>query len=254
MNGYAFIEGLLLALCCQPVVLCAECADDFISHTHASVVLHLASIMGFKQVWNKVVPLHSISPQNRTRWLATWIRADVKALLLDVTIKPSISPRPGWTDDAYRFVLPRSWTNQMILSDTENAFYADAALLPPAKRRCLGANPSAQQVLFARLPADSDPLPTLCAAYTEQHNLSSAHIADKGIFASLQMLPEGFAFFDPATFVVLLGATSDLVLPVKLGEAFRGIGNAIAIPHALLPLLIGFQSILSHWIDILGLI
>lgn len=68
----------------------------------------------------------------------------------------------------------------------------------------------------------------------------------------LQMLPEGFAFFDPARFLVLLGATCDQVLSTKLPEAFRVVGNAIATPHALLAMLISFQSALSIRIDIQG--
>lgn len=151
-NGMAFIDGLQLGLCCQPIAIFAECADEFASHPHASVVMQLAVTMGFKQVWNKIVPLHLLSPHTRSRWLAVWVRADIKAQLFDFAIVPSISPRPGWTDDAYRFHLPRTWLNQMILSDSEKTFYADAALLPPAKRRCLGPSPTPQQVLFGSAP------------------------------------------------------------------------------------------------------
>ena len=137
----------------------------------------------------------------------------------------------------------------MLLSDSEKSFYGDPLLLPPSKRQAFTNTTTCTAVLQARIPPEGEPLPTLCAAYTEQHHLSTAHIANKGIFAALQMLPQGFAFLDPARFISLLGAVDAVRLPLKLSEAFRIVGNAIAIPHGLLALLIAFQAVLPTRID-----
>ena len=92
--------------------------------------------------------------------------------------------------------------------------------------------------------------PTLCASYSEQHLLDPQHLSRTGLFAVLQLLPAGYAFLEPARFLALLGAVTDQVLPSKLPEAFRIVGNAIAVPHSLLTVLVGLQSLLSARVDI----
>ena len=57
-----------------------------------------------------------------------------------------------------------------------------------------------------------------------------------------------------ATFITLLGATEDQTIPAKLGEAFHIVGNAIAVPHALLTVLFGLHAILPWQLDIQGLL
>lgn len=74
---------------------------------------------------------------------------------------------------------------------------------------------------------------------------------EKGIYASLQMLPLRHAFFDPAKFISLLGAIEDQLLPVKIGAAFVFVGNAVAVPHAMLGLLVALQAISEQRIDII---
>ena len=138
----------------------------------------------------------------------------------------------------------------MLLSDMEKKIYGDIRFLPSAKAASLGSAPTVTQVLMARLVHEHELMPTLCASYTEQHLLAPQHLARKGLFAALQLLPAGFAFFDPARFVALLGAFTDQALPSKLSEAFRLVGNAIAVPHSLLTILVGLQSILPIRIDI----
>ena len=49
----------------------------------------------------------------------------------------------------------------------------------------------------------------------------------------------------------MLGALDDVTLPEKIGAAFVFIGNAIAVPHAILALLVSLQAITTQRIDIL---
>lgn len=255
LNGIAFVDGLVLAFCSQAILILAECVDELNSHQHFPVIKFIASALGYKMAWTQIASLHKISPHSRNRWLCCWVRTDVKSVPLDVTLPLSICPKPGWTDDAYRFVLPRSWQNQILLSDTEKQKYGAVHLLPPAKRKQFeGRTPSPTEVLASRIPSETDPLPTLCASYSTQHALAEHHLDARGIFAALQLTPGGYAFFDPAMFIALLGGCDDLTLPTKLGEAFRLIGNAIAVPHAALALLVGLQTVLPVRLDILGLV
>ena len=250
-NGWLFISGLIFAFKLQVNILTAECADDIVQHEHFGLLTHVAKLMGYRLVWSQVAPLNHMSPQMRTRWLATWIRADLDAKHYDARVTPHAIPRHRWSDPDFEFRVPRVWEEQLLLSESERKFYGDVDFLPTAKRVIFGQGTASQtQVLSARIPKESEPLPTLRASYTIQHELDCKHLEAKGVFAFLRTQPAGFAFLDPAKFVSLHGATEDCILSAKISEAFRGLGNAIATPHALLPVLIGLLSILPDQIDV----
>lgn len=254
-NGWAFISGLTHAFKLQACIVTAECADEIIHHHHFETLQHVAKLLGYRLVWSQVTPLHHISPMMRTRWLATWIRVDISAKYYDAKVNPHVLPRHRWFDPDFDFQIPPIWAEQLLLSESEKSFYGDVRFLPPAKKGALSSSSAtAYQVLCARMPKESEPLPTLCASYSAQHELDSRHLQNKGAFAFLCMTPAGFAFFDPARFVSLMGATDDCILSAKIQEAFRGLGNAIAVPHALLPVLIGLLSTLPDKIDVHALL
>ena len=249
-NGWAFLSGLLFAFKAQFVILAAECADEITQHPHFEVLLFVARQLGFRLVWKQVTSLHQLSPQTRNRWLASWVRADVESKFIGAPITPNIHPRHSWQEEDFVFVIPPTWQRQLLLSNSEKRFYGDLDFLPAAKKKGLGPNPSQNQVLLARIPSDKEPMPTLCASYSQQHNLDRQHLATKGAFAALQITSGGFAFFDPARFVSMHGATDDCVLSAKIPEAFKSLGNAIAVPHALLPIIMGFIAVLPDHFDI----
>ena len=251
-NGWAFIDGLLFGFKMQVNMMAVECADNIVNHEHFAILTQIAKQLGYRLVWAQVTPLNHLAPQMRTRWLATWVRFDLDAKYYDGRITPHVIPRTRWTDQDFSFQVPRIWEDQLLLSDSEKEFYGDVNFLPPSKRGLFGGGgPVSQtQVLYARIPKEEEPLPTLCASYTAQHELDSSHLEAKGAFAFLCMQPKGFSFFDPALFVSLLGATEDCILSAKIREAFHGLGNAIATPHALLPVMIGLLSVSQDPIDI----
>ena len=251
-NGWAFIDGLLFGFKLQVNMMAVECADNIVNHEHFAILTQIAKQLGYRLVWAQVTPLNHLAPQMRTRWLATCVRFDLDAKYYDGRITPHVIPRTRWTDQDFSFQVPRIWEEQLLLSDSEKEFYGDVNFLPPSKRGLFGGGgPVSQtQVLYARIPKEEEPLPTLCASYTAQHELDSSHLEAKGAFAFLCMQPKGFSFFDPALCVSLLGATEDCTLSAKIREAFHGLGNAIATPHALLPVMIGLLSVSQDPIDI----
>jgi len=130
--------------------------------------------------------------------------------------------------------------------------YGDMSMLPAVKRSCLPANPCRDDVLRARCPDPNQPLPTLCASYSSQHLLSVNHLQNKGILAILGCDNQTFHFLDPFRFCALLGLPDSqiAVLPSKLSIAFRQIGNAIAVPHALKTLLVVLTTVGSCTLSI----
>ena len=219
-----------------------ECADKIESHPHLIHVEKLMNLVGFVLIWKQVVPLHALTHNNRTRWLAVWVRAGEKPRALDCHVHLAASPRAPWSDACYSFSLPTKIRDQLFLNAEEQEFYGDWTLLPPAKRaRYQDTEPSV--VLRARVASTSDSLPTLCANYTVQHCLSSSHLQHRGLFASLQLLDKRFAFLDPVRFACLLGPTTVIAMPLTQADAYHHLGNAIAVPHALLALTVGLVAV-----------
>lgn len=110
-------------------------------------------------------------------------------------------------------------------------------ILPRTGRAPKSDDPTTNdQVLWERAPPTDQPLPTLCASYSAQHLLAPRHVQTRGLFTFLRRTANGFEFFDPGHFCSLFGTQSHVVLPTKVSEAFRIVGNAISVPQAVLSL------------------
>ena len=253
-NGQAFIESIQLSFAMQPNFMALECADELTKHEHYQFVLAYAKALGYRQIWSQITPYHTVANHHRTRWLAVWTRSDHGAHSFPFQLNLSIVPRCPWTDSQYRFRLPPTWASQLVLSPSECEIYNNNELLPPAKRLKMSGPLYGNEVLHQRVLKPGEVLPTLCASYGTQHLLASTHIRSKGIYAHLRKTERGFEFFDPAMFCCLFGAIEETIMPIKIGESFHGIGNAVSIPHSLLTLCIGFQALTEEAIDPIQLV
>lgn len=245
-TGIAFIEFIQKTKQARPILVAVECADSTPQHGHFAVIRKCFEYVGYTYYWSAVVPYEQLSSMARTRWLAIWIRNDISIdgsrgvfRLIDVQKK-------GWNDDAFSFTVPDQIQHQLILRGDLTSIYGDFDLLPPSKKFVFGeTKPSVDAVLQTRCIRDNQVLPTLVASYTQQHLLARTHLTTKGIFAYLMQVPQGVAFVDPFRFASLLGATTCeiVAIPIKTEYAFRGLGNAIAVPHAMLTILVGLNAI-----------
>ena len=241
-NGISFIHCIQKIKQMRPIFVCTECADSTPQHDHFAVIRKCFEFSGYGYYWSSVVPFEHICPMFRTRWLAVWIRHDVRFDGFRGNFRISDVHRKSWNDEAFNFSVPDQIQHQLTLKNDLCLIYGDYQLLPQGKKSSVASkNPSVDAVLQARCIRDDQPLPTLVASYTQQHNLDMAHLRSKGIYAYLIRSAEGYAFVDPFRFASLLGATKDeiVALPVKTEYAFRNLGNAISIPHALLTILVG---------------
>ena len=242
-EGWAFVEAIILICIAQPVLVPAECVKDIASHDHFHVIEELMRLIGYKKVWSQVATLHQLAHCTRDRWLAVWVRNDIAAHPLDASFRLIAPKLEFWSSDIYAYAIPKGIKEQLVLSSSECDIYGNAAFLPSSLRSKIGKSCEPHEVIRVRVPDTTKPLPTLCANYSAQHLLNKNHLERKGIFAVLINEGTHFAFLDPFLFASLLGACEDIFMPDKIPLAFRAIGNAIAVPHAVLALVIGFQSI-----------
>ena len=254
-NGQAFLDALVQAFSLQVIAIVAECADDTAVHPHFRLVKALAKAMGFRLVWDQITPYHQMTSHARSRWLGVWVRADAALQLFPFQLKLPVIPQMHWTDQACQFPIPQRWASQLRLSDSECRIYDSPVFLPPAKRpRYENREVKTNEIIRSRVPSSADILPTLCAAYTRQHQLAEHHLKQKGIFACLRESAIGFHFLEPTLFCSLFGACEHVVLSEKIGESFHVVGNAISVPHSLLALSIALHCTCSGKIDPVGIV
>ena len=244
-NGMAFIDLIQKTKQARPILVAIECADSTPQHGHFAVIRKCFEYIGYRYYWSAVVPYEHLSSMARTRWLAIWIRHDISTDGSRGMFRLSDVQKKGWNDDAFSFPVPDQIQHQLILRGDLTSIYGDFDLLPPSKKSVFGeTKPSVDAVLQTRCIRDNQFLPTLVASYTQQHLLAKTHLTTKGIFAYLMQMPQGVAFVDPFRFASLLGATTCeiVAIPIKTEYAFKGLGNAIAVPHAMLTILVGLNA------------
>ena len=244
-EGWAFVQSIVLSFVSQANLIALECADELDVHPHAPLIDRLLSALGYILIWKQVVPFQLISHSFRTRWLSVWARASDPSKALPFVFNLADVPRTPWFDPAYTFDLPPVLAGQLHLSADERRIYGDRDFLPPAKKAKCDPSASVSQVLQARVTSCSEPLPTLCASYSTQHQLDPGHLREKGIFAFLicpPWTPEP-VFAEPTRCACLLGSPSAVSMPLDVRRAFHHLGNAISVPQALLAVGIGLTSV-----------
>ena len=252
--GWSFVESIRFAFVSQAVLIGFECVDEITKHPHFPFLLKLLEMCGYQCISHAPTPLHLIAHCMRSRWLALFVRRDVTVRPACIAFEVATSRIEPWHSQMYNFPLPRSIRDQLDLSASEMVIYGDALLLPPVKRLVVGSNATPTQVLESRLASMSKPLPTLCASYGSQHLLNRTHLANKGIFATLFRSDAGFSYISPVLYAALLGAVEATTFSAKISIAFRQIGNAIAVPHALAVILSGLSITCFPEIDVHSLV
>lgn len=242
-DGKPIIHVFAHARKSQPCLLLMENVDCFYDHPHARLVFALARWAGYRVVWMQKHNLVDLTDAARNRWLAALIRSDIRDDLFEHVFKPEVSNTSvvPWPNSQNQFALPKSLTDQLELDHRLAEIYGDPSLLPRGK---LGKEVSSQaDVLHARLSDKQSPLGTLVACYSKQHLLPEASLQSKGLFAELALCDDKFCFHSPAMWSVLLGNLYSILFPCQLHNIYEQLGNAIAVPHAIMACLAGLKAI-----------
>lgn len=70
VHGRTFLHAVLAIKRHQPLAVVAECADLTPKHDHFHLVVHAFGLIGFCLAWSQVVPVHAVTNNLRTRWIA----------------------------------------------------------------------------------------------------------------------------------------------------------------------------------------
>ncbi|CAK9038730.1 Uncharacterized protein SCF082_LOCUS22747, partial [Durusdinium trenchii] len=205
-NGWAFVEAIEMRVAVQANIVVAECVDEIMQHSHFVFIEALFKHFGFVRIFQQCTPHHHLANHMRTRWLATWIRGDIRPAFFDVKITPSITPRVAWHEQVYDFALPKIWIDQLVLDCDALKIYGNRDWLPPAKRSALPAQ-CTQVTISPTIPyeplAEHDD--TVC------HELISISQAD---FDQVSNTTEFEIFLSALEAIVLSPGTGNVNIPV----------------------------------------
>ena len=242
VNGFAMWEAAQATKWVRPIAALWECVDRTCVHPHFKIIQSAAQVIGYRVIWSQTVRYDALVSMARTRWLAVWIRHDIPCLPCFGNFKLADVHKLSWDDPMFCFTVPSQIRHQLVLSPKLLEIYGNVDFLPKGMRNndCM----TRDEVLKRRCIDNKRCMPTLCASYTNQHELAISHLQDKGIYAPLLDVEGSIQFIDPLKCAALLGATPHLpvMLPTKLKMTFLILGNAIAVPQALLAIRIMLTS------------
>lgn len=252
-NGFAFIQCLQSIKLVRPNFAIFESVDAIQQHKHFKILKMFMSLAAYELIWSAISKLDDLAPMRRSRWLAVWVRADIHTNKVSFNGSFGGVHRFSWDHPMYRCVVPELLSHQLVLSRHLRNIYGSIEYLPAAKRFKLGNSPSMNEVLMSRVLSPDEIMPTLCAMYSQQHELAPAHLGKRGIFAPLVLINGLYAFVDPVRFLSLLGMPVGFfnALPSKIDVSFHQLGNSVSVPQALCCILVAFASFTDGGLDII---
>ena len=236
-DGRSLLFVLKRARIFQPICICLENVDGFDKHPHRNFIIGIIQWAGYRRVWSQIHNLNSMSPT--TTCFGVFVRQDlITPESFQESVQTNHDGKIGWNHPMHCFDIPEDLQNSLIIPREVFPFYNCKDLLPVSMR-----NNGDENGINARVPDESNDLATLVASYSSQHHLPSSHLKGKGIFGEVVKRGEHeFAFIDPCKWFCLLGGLQLFVFPSNLCIAFHHLGNCIAVPQAVLALLIAVNS------------
>ena len=236
-NGIHFTEAISACRFIQPAFILLEQVAGFISHPHRKWVIRTCVAAGYKQVWAKVVDLSSVCPTQRPRWIALFQHASLPEVTSEgfQTFPNHLPPSPV----SFDAVLSSGQLHdpRLVLSSHAYRILSSVDFLPPAKRRQIRQPVTPQKVLLERCTSVFAVTPTFLATYGFQHELDETQLRDKGCLTHLVKESSGrIRHWHPAEICMLHLGFGQHFIHFDWKQAYKHLGNQIAIGHALLAL------------------
>ena len=231
-EGMLLIETILHLRWLNIPIMAVEQVAGFENHPDKEVVLRAAHHTGYKLVWSRVVDLLDVTKVARNRWLAvfTKVHSGIPQIPSQVWTKQDRSKMPNPT-----ILLPPEMAAQMFLPEEVVRMARDPAYLKHKGKQLPGTFEF--DVLGLRTFSGGT-VPCFMARYGSQHLLDDALLRDKGYHSHfVQDLRTNQArFWHPAEIAIMHGFVEPLHIIQDHFLAWLGLGNQIAMPHALLAL------------------
>ena len=181
MNGQSLVHSICQAKVFQPKFLGLEQVAGFQSHPQFGFMMNLLEWAGYVKVFGTTCDMADLSPVKRQRWLALFIRNDLKDLCQQPQPWPKTSVVPRhfdalhFNDDSARHAFEPT-------VDVASRYFLEEYM---PKRR---SGWTKQEIIAFRVPSLDEVLPTFMKQYGNSHNLKESLLKSHGLFGILLRL------------------------------------------------------------------
>lgn len=236
----------------KPLCLNLENVPGLPDHPHFSLLTRVLNEAGWVLAVANIDQIYPLLPVMRARWMATCIskllQCDPKHVLIAKDIHlPDLVPGVGHDNHLMKFGCMmknlKSWELQQCLpNDQAMEMTSNPDLLPLKHRTKNFKNLKPEEVIQLRITTGLRPLPNVMALQGSQHLLPSDLLVEKGLHAYLLNDGTNLRFITPIEISTAMGFPHSITLPAVFPDAWKMVGNSLAVPHAAL------QCLRAHYI------
>ena len=236
-DGVLFLTLASISAVAEFPVVCVEEVQGFCSHPDAKHVLNAWRESGYDLVFQQVKNLSEVSPTHRPRLLLIFLHRKTACNSPGAFQVASwhSAPRPTLSaNKCYFKVQPDALLEPCYLSEPVKEMYLDAWYLPPSSNHL---DPVKYRVhkIHGRAPC-------FLAQYHYQHLLSERLLDTKGLLGGLLETSKGVRFYSAPEIATCHGIVCPALFPLPDRITMKILGNAIAVPHAVLSLSHALQA------------
>ncbi|CAE7020860.1 unnamed protein product [Symbiodinium sp. KB8] len=237
-SGLDSLDGMLMLRLIDAVsaagipVVVLEQVAGFLKHPHYPVVMKAWARANYEVKWQETLNLLDVLPCQRVRHICVFAR---QGALPEVALTPvswTMQRRVTLGHAHAVFDLPGPLLRAAIPDEATLAKYLDPWYVPPSTRAGARQQTPAQY----RVKTVDGHASTFLAMYQAQHTLPENMISSRGILGCLLQHQGCLRFFAGAEIASLHGAVQPVLLEEDAQVQMRMLGNAIAIPHAVVGL------------------
>ena len=245
-EGQLFMRSIGLCKLLRPKIILIEQVAGFHSHPHRLWIEKALWFSGYQLRFSRVIDLGDVMPVRRLRWLGVAYFIHEEGLQMTSISSWSIARKISVMELDCLRSWPQEVLDQLAVPDSALRQAREHPLDRSTKRQKRDTAEEAYESHIFR--ATSCSLPTFMAQYGKQHQLHPDLLDSKGYFAHWFQPAESdvLRFWHPLEVALIHGAWSGIWMGHDLHLEWKGLGNQIAIPHALWLLVQGINMLESR--------
>eukprot|EP00438_Fugacium_kawagutii_P004950 Skav216522 [mRNA] locus=scaffold4485:211565:215905:- [translate_table: standard] len=229
-QGMIFPEALMLGKYLKPDIILVENVVGVSQHEHYAQLIHTMQHVGYKLLWSGTIELANLCPVKRPRWLALMVRVgDDSITELPMQLLSTLQTTNPILFKSV-FMQPTVDLERLRITEDVKRILSDPRYAPVGRKR--KATP--QDVWNERCYNGWSTLPCFLASYGTQHKFVREG-QERQCLAHVAVIGGASArYWHPIEILMHHMAIGDTLLPLEEQEAWKALGNQIAVPHAAL--------------------
>ena len=250
MDGRCLIWTLMCVALHRPPVILLENVATLKSHCHWKIILEVFKHIQYQIKWIQSLDLADIIPHKRDRMILIAIDAHgPESQSFKCQPWPFIQ-KPSFRTYGVTLELDEFWKKHAVVSQEEMKMYLDPNNLPKDARLSGHVKRSKRDVVKYRLRGLDDQASCIMTSYGQPLSLFEPLVQRGGIYGCLFLDGDQPRKLIIPEIALLFGLLDRCWLPLDYSASMMYMGNAIAIPHALIALLNGIMYVDSQFTDI----